>query len=162
MKHTLEEKLKFVKLHLKDHVPIYEIKKKYGFQPSTLKYFCKLYEMYGEEPFIKVRETRRKYLREDKLKDIYMVKNEGKSRHQVALEYCLTDPKIVDDWITKYDEEGEEGIKDTFSREAYKHHDDKVLEKEYKKLLEHLEELEAENEYLKKSFPQYVKRNKLK
>ena len=51
-------------------------------------------------------------------------------------------------------------ITDTYSREAYKHHDDKVLEKEYKKLLEDLKRTKAENEYLKKSFPQVLKRSK--
>ena len=51
----------------------------------------------------------------------------------------LTEPGVVSDWVKKYNEKGEEAIKDTFSREAYKHHDEKVLEKEYKKLLEDLE-----------------------
>lgn len=51
----------------------------------------------------------------------------------------LTEPGIVSDWVAMYKEKGEESIKDTCSREAYKHHDDKVLEKEYKKLLEDLE-----------------------
>lgn len=59
-----------------------------------------------------------------------------------------------------YKEKGEESIKDTCSREAYKHHDDKVLEKEYKKLLEDLERTKAENEYLKKSFPLVLERSK--
>lgn len=72
----------------------------------------------------------------------------------------LTDPKIVGDWAEKYKAEGEEGIKDTNSREAYKLHDEKILEKEYKKLLEDLERTKAENEYLKKSFPQALERSK--
>ena len=72
----------------------------------------------------------------------------------------LTDPKIVGDWMEKYNEDGEEAIKDTYSREAYKHHDDKVLEKEYKKLLEDLERTKAENEYLKKSFPLALERSR--
>lgn len=72
----------------------------------------------------------------------------------------LTDSKIVGDWMEKYNEDGEEAIKDTYSREAYKHHDDKVLEKEYKKLLEDLERTKAENEYLKKSFPLALERSR--
>jgi len=42
-----------------------------------------------------------------------------------------------------------------YSREAYKPHDDKILEKEYKKLLEDLQWTKAENEYLKKSFAKF-------
>ena len=58
----------------------------------------------------------------------------------------LTEPNIVSDWVNMYKEKGEEAIKDTYSREAYKHHNDKVLEKEYKKFLEDLQRTKAENE----------------
>ena len=72
----------------------------------------------------------------------------------------LTDPAIIRDWVRMYKKFGEEKIQDTYSREAYKHHDEKVLEKEYKKLLEDLERTKAENDYLKKSFPQVLERSR--
>ena len=84
----------------------------------------------------------------------------NKSYRQIAIDLMLTEPGIVSDWVAMYKEKGEESIKDTCSREAYKHHDDKVLEKEYKKLLEDLERTKAENEYLKKSFPLVLERSK--
>ena len=160
MKHTLKEKLRFVKMHLDDNVPLWEIYNTYGFMLSDLKYLCKLYKMWGEEPFLKEEGRRSCYTREMKLKAIKDVFNNQKSIRQEALELKLTDPKIVEDWINKYKRDGEESIKDTYSRAAYKMHDDKVLEKEYKKLLEDLERTKAENEYLKKSFPQVLKRSK--
>lgn len=159
MQITLEEKLKYVKMHLFEHVPIFEIEKKYNFDHSRLKYCCMLYEIHGEKAFAKD-QYRKKYTREEKLKAIKRVKETGISYRQLALELMLSDPTILADWVHKFDKEGEEGIKDTYSREAYKHHDDKVLEKEYKKLLEDLERTKAENEYLKKSFPQVLKRSK--
>ncbi len=58
----------------------------------------------------------------------------------------LTEPDIVSNWVNMYKEKGEEAIKVTYSREAYKHYDDKVLEKEYKKSLEDLQRTKAENE----------------
>ena len=58
----------------------------------------------------------------------------------------LTEPDIVSNWVNMYKEKGEEAIKVTYSREDYKHHDDKVLEKEYKKSLEDLQRTKAENE----------------
>lgn len=67
----------------------------------------------------------------------------------------LSDPTILADWLHKFDKEGEAGIYDTYSREAYKHHDHKILEKEYKKLLENLERTKGENEYLKNHFPKF-------
>ena len=125
MKLTLEEKLRLVKLHIFDGVPIREIHEKHGL-----------------------------------LEAIHDILTNKKSYAQKALELMLTDPKIVGDWMEKYNEDGEEAIKDTYSREAYKHHDDKVLEKEYKKLLEDLERTKAENEYLKKSFPLALERSR--
>ena len=44
-------------------------------------------------------------------------------------------------------------IKDTYSREAYKYHNDKVVEKEYEKLLEDLQRIKAENKYQKNRIP---------
>ena len=37
MKYTLKEKLRFVKLHIEENVPIYEIERKYGFRADALK-----------------------------------------------------------------------------------------------------------------------------
>ena len=159
MKLTLAEKLENVKRHLYDDVPIYEIKRKYGQDPSSLKYCIVLYKRYGDKAF-KTEFQRKKYSRELKLKVIHKHFTEGKSIRSLALDLMLTDPRIVADWVEKYQKCGEEGIQDTYPREAYKHHDDKVLEKEYKKLLEDLERTKAENEYLKKSFPQVLKRSR--
>jgi hypothetical protein len=43
MKTTLEEKFKYVSLHLDEGVPIFEIQEKYGLDRSTLNYYCALY-----------------------------------------------------------------------------------------------------------------------
>lgn len=110
-----------------------------------------LYRKWGKKAFIKNQE-RRQYSRETKLKAIKEHFENNKSYRQIAIDLMLTEPGIVSDWVAMYKEKGEESIKDACSREAYKHHDDKVLEKEYKKLLEDLERTKAENEYLKNHF----------
>ena len=158
MKTTLEEKLKYVRLHLDEGVPIFEIEREYGLDHSTLKYYCALYRKWGEVAFTKPK--RREYTRQMKLEAIHDIINNGKSYAQKAIELMLTDPKIIGDWMEKYREGGEEAITDSHSREAYKHHDDKMLEKNYKKLLEDLERTKAENEYLKKSYSLILKRSK--
>jgi transposase-like protein len=160
MEHTLEEKLKYVKMHIKDNVPIWEISKRFSYGVDNLKYFCNLYRMWGEEPFRKVENSRLCYSREMKLLAIKDVLSNDISMRQEAVKLKLTDPSIINDWVDKYKKYGESSIKDTYSREAYKKHDDKILEKEYKKLLDDLERTKAENEYLKKSFPQVLKRGK--
>ncbi len=58
MKYTLKEKLRFVKLHIEENVPIYEIERKYGFRADALKYFCRLYKVHGEKAFQKEENTR--------------------------------------------------------------------------------------------------------
>ena len=158
MKTTLEEKLRLVKLHIYEDVPIFEIERKYGLDHSTLKYYCALYRKWGDEAFTKPK--RREYTRQMKLEAIHDILTTGKSYAQKAIELMLTDPKIIGDWMEKYREGGEAAITDSHSREAYKHHDDKILEKEYKKLLEDLKRTKAENEYLKKSFPQVLERSR--
>lgn len=155
----IRRKVKSVHLHLDEGVPISGIEEKYGLNRSTLKYCCALYRKWGDKAF-KVDGKRREYPRQMKLEAIHDIVNNGKSYAQKAIELMLTDPKIIGDWMEKYRESGEEAITDSYSREAYKHHDDKVLKKEYKKLLEDLERTKAENEYLKKSFPLALERSK--
>lgn len=159
MKLTLEEKLRNVKLHVDDGVPLYEIQRMTGQNVASLKYFVTLYRKWGEKVFQKEQE-RRQYSRETKLKAIKDHFETGRSFRQIAIDLMLTEPGIVSDWVKMYTEKGEDAIKDTSSRGAYKHHDDKILEKEYKKLLEDLERTKAENEYLKKSFPLALERSR--
>lgn len=152
MRYTTAEKLAFAKMHVDENVPIHEIGRKYEFAVSTLKYCCNLYRRYGEAGFRRG-EKARTYTREEKLKAIAEIIGGGRSSRAVALDLMLSDPKIVLDWVAKYRQEGEAGIKDTYSRAAYMRHDERILEKEHKKLLEDLRRTKAENEYLKKSFP---------
>ena len=76
------------------------------------------------------------------------------------MELKLTDPTIVSDWVHLFQQKGESAIKDTYSRNAYLKHEDRILKKEYKKLLEDLERTKCENEFLKKSFPLILERSK--
>ena len=69
MKTTLEEKLKCVRLHLDEGVPIFEIQEKYGLDRSTLKCYCALYRKWGEVAFTKPK--RREYTRQMKLEAIH-------------------------------------------------------------------------------------------
>jgi len=136
-------------MHTEKHMTLHEISKTKGIELSSLKYYIVLYKKWGDKAFIK-NDVRRKYSRETKLKAIQEHVTNGTSFRRIAIELMLTDPKIVSDWVFLFKEKGEEAIKDTYSREAYKLHDDKILEKEYKKLLEDLQRTKAENEYLKK------------
>lgn len=157
LKYTRAEKLKIAKEHVDDGLSYDELSKKYGLAKSTIKYQVRLYVAHGEDAFNS--EPNRTYTREEKLKAIKR-HNDGESFGSIAIDMLMSDPSIVRDWYTKYLKQGETGIQDTHSRKAYMRHNDKVLEKEYKKLLEDLERTKAENEFLKKSFPQVLKRSK--
>ena len=159
MKLTLEEKKRCALLHINEDVPLFEISRTYGVDLGRLKYYICLYQKWGDKAFNKD-EQRRTYTRELKLKTIHEILTTDVSYRQKGIELMLSDPTIIRDWMKLYHRYGEAGIKDTYSREAYKHHEDKILEKEYKKLLEDLERTKAENEYLKKSFPQVLERSR--
>lgn len=151
MKLTIEEKLLIAKEHVDNKVPINELYQTYNLNPNSIKYYCNLYKRYGEKAF-EDHGTTRVYTREMKLQAIDAVLNGGKSRYQVALDLMLTDYKIVNDWVEKYKKDGPEGIKDTHSRSHYLVHEERLKTEANKKLLERLEYLEAENEYLKKLY----------
>ena len=54
MKFTLSEKLKFAKMHVNDLVPLFEISEKYGIKVGSLKYYCRLYSVWGDKAFKEV------------------------------------------------------------------------------------------------------------
>ena len=151
MRYSLEEKLKIVKEHVEQGVPIHELKSKYGIDPANLKYFCALYKLYGDVAF-EDHGTRRSYNKELKLFAIDQVLSKKKSSRKVGLELMLTDHKIVDDWVKLFKTKGPDAIKDTHSRSHYLVHEERLNVEANKKLLDRLEYLEAENEYLKKLY----------
>lgn len=158
MKHSGKEKFRLAKLHVEEGVPLHEICKNYDIAFENLKYNVNLYKRWGEQAF-KDDNVRRKYTREFKLEAIHDVITNKISYRKKSVELMLKDPGILRDWVNMYKEYGEEAITDTYSREAYKHHDEKVLEKEHKKLLEDLQRTKAENEYLKKLYSLSLKRS---
>lgn len=159
MRISLDERLKIAKLHIHEDVPIAQLARDFNVDTGRVKYYVSLYKRWGEKAF-KKNQQRVEYTRKLKLETIHEIMSKSISCRQKAIDLMLTDPTIIRDWVKMYKKYGEEGIKDTYSREAYKHHDEKVLEKEYKKLLEDLERTKAENEYLKKSFPQVLERSR--
>jgi len=130
MKYTRAEKLKIAKEHVIDGISLHELSEKYHYSTSIIKYQTQLYIRHGEAIFAESLD--RSYTREEKLHVIECIAN-GESAHSIALEMGMRNPTIIRDWIKKYKRDGIESIKNTHSREANKHHDDKILEKEYKK-----------------------------
>lgn len=98
MKFTINEKLKFAKMHVNDLVPLFEISEKYGIKVGNLKYCCRLYSVWGDKA-IKKSNEKRKYSREMKLDAIHDVISNHKSFRDKAIELMLTNPNIVWDWL---------------------------------------------------------------
>ena len=159
MKYSQSQKLKIVKEHIVDGVPLHELETKYNFSCSSIKYQCHLYHLYGEKHFDERTEART-YTREEKLKAIKRVLETGEAVHSVALELELNDPTILRDWIAKYNNDGESAIQDTHSRSHYLVHEDRLDRIAEKSLKDRLQYLEAENEYLKKFYSLTQKRRK--
>lgn len=156
MKLDQKTKLAMVKDHFENGLTIKETSEKYNYSKTGIKYLCRLYREYGADAFNKKITT---YNRETKLNIIKRVLKDNESVRSIAIEYGLKDPTIIRDWIAKYKKGGELAIQDTHSRHNYKLHNDKIVEKEHKKLLEDLKRTKAENEYLKKLYSLILNRS---
>ena len=149
MKLTMQDKLNICKEHIVEGKTLSHISERYDdFPVSSIKYMVKLYKKHGEEPFVE--RERRVYRRNTKLLLINRVKS-GESIRSVAVDYGLTDPKILSDWIKIYDNEGEQRIQDTYPRKNYLNEDERYKKIVDSKLEEENIRLKAEIEYLKKS-----------
>jgi len=145
----MQDKLDICKEHILEGKTLSHISERYdNFTISGIKYMIKLYKKHGEEPFND--RERRMYRRNTKLLLINRVKN-GESIRSVAVDFGLTDSKILTDWIKLHDEFGEGRIKDTYPRKNYLSEDERYKKAIDKKLKEENERLKAEIDYLKKS-----------
>jgi transposase-like protein len=117
MKYTLQEKLKFARLHYEDGLPFSEISKKCNVEITCLKYACRLYERWGSQAF-KEDYERRKYTRETKLKAIHEMETKAKTYRYIGIELMMTNANIVRDWYQKYKNEVEAAIQDTFFKRS--------------------------------------------
>ena len=141
-------KIKLIKEHIEDFVPIKELEKRYEIKSDHIKYMVALYRKHGESAFS---DEIKKYSREIKLKAIKRV-YEGESQRQVAIDLGLSESTTLRDWIRIYKSKGEEGIKDSHSRSHYLLHEDRLNKIAVDSLKDRNEYLEAENEYLKKLY----------
>lgn len=148
MKINQEQKLLIVKQHVHEGVSLKALSKEYKYDIARLKYTVALYKKHGEDIFLK-RGRAISYSRETKLEAIHRVKN-GETRYSIGIEFGLTDPTVVGDWIKKYDKEGVQSITTTLQRPAYKTKREKTENQKIKELNERIKYLEGENEYLKK------------
>ena len=158
MKTVKETKLKAVKEHLDDGLTIKEVCEKYKMNPAVLKFLTALYRRHGEEPFLRHREGKQTFTREQKLE---MIKRHlsGESGYSLALELGSTDQTVVRDWTRLYLKGGEAAIKSTKSRKNYVLKEERAHIKAHQKLLKRNEYLEAENEVLKKWYTLILQRS---
>ena len=150
MRITQEMKLKMVEEHLLKGKSLSHISQAYdNYDVSNIKYNVNLYKKFGSEVFLN-REGKI-YYRDTKLLAIKRVLEGNESIRSVALDFGLTDPTILQDWIKNYKNKGEAGVQDTYPRKNYVLKDERARFIVDQKLAEENERLKAEIEYLKKS-----------
>jgi transposase len=159
MKMTMAKRLQMAKEYFEKHIPYSKLVVKYGCDKAKVQYYIKLYERYGEDPFSD-KQGSRIYTREEKLKAIQTILNGEKSSRQVALDMAVPNPHVVQDWVKKYQEEGEAAIQVSRGRKRYMLHEDRQKFLANQELNEKLEALELENEYLKKSLALISKKDR--
>ena len=159
MKYSMDQKLKMVHEYLDNKASTLQLSKKYGYDLSKIKYMIKLYQTHGAAPFDE-RQADRVYTREEKLIAIRAVLSKEKSTRQVALEMAVPNPHTVQDWVRKFQQEGEDAVQPSRGRKQYMLHPDRQKYLANKEMNERLKALELENDYLKKSLALISKKNK--
>lgn len=139
-------------------MPTYQIIKETGIDRESLNYALELYKVYGEEPFLD--EKPRVYTKEFKLEVIKDYKSGGGSMRTLAVKYCLPDSTVVRDWLRLYETKGPDGLTTTTTRKNYMLTEERKAKIESEELKNRLEYLEAENEFLKKSYSLILERSK--
>lgn len=97
MKVTMDLKLEMAKKYDTGQYKLMELCKLYDVGKDKIQYYYKLYKMWGESAF----QDRDKvvYSREEKLEAIKNVLSGEKSCRQIALEKCMPNPHVVQDWL---------------------------------------------------------------
>lgn len=111
--------------------------------------WCTTIDLFGADNFLTMGSKKMKYTYETKLAAVKAVVDEGRSTPEVMLEYGIVSTKTFKTWRTIYRKQGAEGLLSKAKGRPHK----KDLVNEFtveQKLRKQIEELQLENEILKK------------
>lgn len=159
-KYNYEFKLRLVTIILEGKTSRERLARANGIVPSNLEFWVKLYEAYGEQGLLGVSKSN--FTIEEKVSIIQHYQETGLSLVDTCVNYRISGPSVLLQWIKKFQTDGFKGLEDNRGAHFRKNKTNTKMTKksnipgmkesmsEVEKLKIEIAYLRAENDYLKK------------
>ena len=150
-KYNFNFKLRLVTIIQQGKDSIGGLSKSEGLDKSSLKFWVKLYEYYGEQGLRGV--AQKSFTIEEKIAIIQEYQQSGLSLMYTCVKYRISNPSVLSKWNNKFQRNGFSGLQETRGRPRKTNTSNKMIKKTtipgIKSSMSEVEKLRIENEYLR-------------
>lgn len=150
-KYNFNFKLRLVTIIQQGKDSIGGLSKREGLDKSSLKFWVKLYEYYGEQGLRGL--AQKSFTIEEKIAIIQEYQQSGLSLMDTCVKYRISNPSVLSIWNNKFQRNGFSGLQETRGRPRKTNTSNKMTKKTtipgIKSSMSEVEKLRIENEYLR-------------